>query len=251
MRSMLKIMLLLGLLFASTFLILNLTGVITLEKIKHWFSLAQNLSPWAIGIVVASLLFSDLFVAMPTLTIMILAGFFLGPIGGAMSAICGLTLAGFSGYILSYRYGDLLLRRLVRKSSERHDAIASFRRHGIITILLSRAMPILPEVSACMAGLTKLPINHFAFAWLSSTVPYAIIASYAGSMSSLSNPQPAIFTAIGLTGFMWLGWFLFRKHQAKHSSATPSQTNTGTINPSPINVNSIRMPRRNNSSDSR
>lgn len=77
MKSMLKIMLVLALLFASTFILLNATGVITLERIQHSLDLAKEVSPLLTGAVVTILLFADLFVAMPTLTIMLLSGFFL------------------------------------------------------------------------------------------------------------------------------------------------------------------------------
>lgn len=209
---MLKVILGLGLVFASTFILLNLAGVLSAEQIKLWLMAVQNVSPWVIAALVACLLFADLFVAMPTLTIMLLAGFFLGPVYGAISVICGLTLAGVSGYTLSSRWGDKLLSILLRNESDRHEAVVSFQRYGTMTILLSRAMPILPEVSACMAGLSRMPFNKFALTWLASTVPYAIIATYAGSISNLANPQPAIFAAIGLTGFMWVSWLLFRRY---------------------------------------
>jgi len=211
MKSMLKLMLILAAAFASTFLLLNLTGIITIERIGIWLETAQQSSPLLIGGAVTLLLFADLFVAMPTLTIMLLSGFFLGPVVGAAFSILGLTMAGASGYGLSHRYGDRLLKLIVKDPQERHEAEKQFKRCGTATVLLSRAVPILPEVSACMAGLTGMRWSRFLMAWLISTVPYAIIASYAGSVSTLSNPSPAIFSAIALTGFFWLGWLVYRR----------------------------------------
>src|SRR5699024_139001 len=74
----------------------------------------------------------------------------------------------------------------------------------------SRAVPIFPEVSACLAGITKMQLLRFLLAWSLSSVPYAVIASYAGSISSIGNPMPAIYTAILLSGTLWIGWFFFR-----------------------------------------
>jgi len=210
MKGMLKLMVILALCFASTFLLLNTTGLLTLDRIVNWLTLAQQTSPIVIGCIVTFLLFADLFVAMPTLTIMILSGFFLGPVMGAVFSIMGLSLAGFSGYGLSQRYGDGLAKTLIRDEQEFKTAKQSFGQFGIGTILLSRAMPILPEVSACMAGLTHMPKSKFALVWLISTVPYAAIASYAGSISTESNPKPAIITAIALTTFFWLAWAAYR-----------------------------------------
>ena len=203
-------MVVLALCFASTFLILNATGVITLDRITDWLELAQQSSPMLIGSIIALLLFLDLFVAMPTLTLMILSGYFLGSIMGAAYSIIGLVSAGMCGYGLSYYYGDKLANLLIRDEHELKKARQSFNQFGVATILLSRAMPILPEVSACMAGLTRMAKLKFIIAWLLSTVPYAVIASYAGSISSGSNPKPAIIAAIGLTTFFWLSWAAYR-----------------------------------------
>ncbi|EPJ47894.1 MAG: hypothetical protein OFPI_31490 [Osedax symbiont Rs2] len=78
-------------------------------------------------------------------------------------------------------------------------------------ILFSRAMPILPEVTACLSGITKMPFVKFLLAWTASSVPYALIATYAGSISSLENPKPAIIAAITLTLIMWSAWFIFQR----------------------------------------
>ena len=211
MKPLLKIMLILALAFASTFIILKSTGLITVEKIELWLEMAKNADPIWVALIVAGLLFADLFIAVPTLTTMILGGFFLGPIVGAIAGIVGLLLAGTCGYGISRRYGDLLINFLIKDPEKRTEAIQTFRKHGAIVILLSRATPILPEVSACMAGMTRMPFFKFLSLWLISTVPYAIIAAYAGSISTLEEPKPAILTAIGLTAFFWVGWLIFRK----------------------------------------
>lgn len=210
MKGMLKLMVILALCFASTFLMLNATGLLTVERVTNWLSAAQQASPMMIGFIVMLLLFADLFVAMPTLTIMILSGFFLGPMAGSVFSVLGLSLAGAFGYGLSNRYGDRLAKKLIKDERELRRAVHSFKQFGVGTILLSRAVPILPEVSACMAGLTGMPKFKFAAVWILSTVPYATIAAYAGSISTLSDPKPAIVTAIGLTVFLWLGWLFYR-----------------------------------------
>lgn len=214
MKSLLKVMFFLAICFASTFVLLKSTGLITVEKIETWLQLAQDANPLYIGFIVAGLLFADLFIAVPTLTVMILGGFFLGPIYGALAAFLGLLFAGVCGYLISRKYGEILLKFLIRDESKREQAKATFIANGGVVILLSRAVPILPEVSACMAGMTRMPFPKFILLWLTSTVPYAIIASYAGSISTVEDPMPAILTAIGLTAFFWLGWFIFRKVKA-------------------------------------
>ncbi|MCG8021985.1 MAG: VTT domain-containing protein [Candidatus Thiodiazotropha weberae] len=210
MKSLLKIMLLLALFFASTFIILKSTGIITVEKIELWLEMAKNSNPVYVAVIVVGLLFADLFVAVPTLTVMILGGYFLGPVIGALAAISGLFAAGVCGYGISWKYGDILMRFLIKDKQKRVEAKCSFKSHGGVVILLSRAVPILPEVSACMAGMTRMPFLKFLVFWMLSAVPYAFIAAYAGSISTLENPTPAILTMICLTSFFLIGWYIFR-----------------------------------------
>ena len=215
MTALLKVALILFTLFASTFLLLNLTGILTITQIELWLTQAKELSPVYIGLFVISLLFLDLFVAVPTLTVAILAGYFLGHLYGFMAVLMGFSMAGISGYCLSRWYGSKLLAVLIKDEQKRNEAITLFQKHGLVTILLSRAMPILPEVSACLAGMMKLRFRVFLSAWLASTVPYAFIATYAGSISSIDNPKPAIFIAIGLSGGLWTCWFFYHRTHAR------------------------------------
>ena len=211
MKSLLKIMLVLALIFASTFIIAKVTGVLSVEKVEAFLTTAQSISPLYLAFAVIGLLFADLFIAVPTLTITILAGYFLGWTLGTAAALTGLYCAGLAGYFLSSKYGDNLVNLLIKDNEERERASHAFRSHGFVTILMSRAVPILPEVSACMAGLTNMKLSKFILAWSIGTIPYVMIAAYAGSISSIDDPKPAIITALSLTGALWLCWFMFNR----------------------------------------
>ncbi|MBQ4862411.1 VTT domain-containing protein [Pseudoalteromonas sp. MMG013] len=210
MKSLLKVILILALFFASTFIVLKFTGIITVEKIQLWLDAAKSANLAYVMLIVVGLLFADLFIAVPTLTVITIGGYLLGPIYGAIASTVGLFLAGTCGYGVSRYYGHVLFHFLVKDPHKRDEVIALFNSHGPVMLLLSRATPILPEVSACMSGMTKMPFFKFLILWLVNVVPYTIIASYAGSISDWDNPMPAIFTAIGLTLFLWCGWLVFR-----------------------------------------
>lgn len=211
MKSLLIVFLVIASIFATTFLIIKLTGVLTMGQIEAWLIQANELSPMYVGLLVALLLFADLFIAVPTLTVIILSGYFLGHTYGAIAALVGIIFAGLSGYTLSRYYGDSILGFLVKDENKRNDAILTFKKHGVMTIILSRALPILPETSACLSGMTRMNFTHFVFAWLISSVPYVLIASYAGSISSIENPKPAIFAAIGISALLWISWFVYHR----------------------------------------
>lgn len=215
MKSLGKIFLILAAFFAMTFLIMKFTGVLTVEQIEDWLIQAEKLSPIYVGTLIVLLLLADLFIAVPTLTVSILSGYFLGHTYGAVAALSGVLLAGICGYVLSRYFGEAILGFLVKDESKRNEAIFTFKKHGVVMILLSRAMPILPEITACLSGMTRMNFSKFLLAWLISSAPYVLIASYAGSVSSIENPKPAIFTAIGISTFLWVSWFIYHRVHIK------------------------------------
>ncbi|RBP48564.1 TVP38/TMEM64 family protein [Arenicella xantha] len=211
MKALLKLTLVLVTIFASTFLLAKSTGIISVEKIELWLTTAKNVDALWLASVIILLLFCDLFIAVPTLTIIILSGYFLGHTVGALTSITGVMLAGITGYTLSYFFGERLEKLVVKDHQQRVELREQFKRYGLLMIIFSRAMPILPEVTACLSGLTKMPFMKFLFAWSVSSIPYVIIATYSGSISTLENPKPAITTAIALTVFMWAAWFMIKR----------------------------------------
>lgn len=218
MRSLFKLVGIVALGFVALFVLVRLTGVVDLEDIKHWLEASKSLPVIYIAALVVGLLVLDLLISIPTLTVTMLAGFYLGAMAGAAAAICGLILAGITGYFISRRWGEAALSFVLKDASEQVDARAGFHAHGFMMIVLSRAVPMLPEVTCCLAGITAMPFGRFMAAWLLNSVPYAILASYAGSISSVDDPRPAIFAAMVLYVALWGGWFFFRKSRQDVSS---------------------------------
>lgn len=196
----------------------KLTGVITLDDIKGWLAVAETVSPLYVIAVVALLLLVDLFISIPTLIVCMLSGYFLGFGAGAAASILGLTAAGITGYSMSRIFGPTLLKKVVQCNEKMEEIEHLFHRHGFIMILVSRAIPMVPETAACMSGITKMPIKRFALAWMLGSYPYALIAAYAGSVSTLDDPSPAIYTAIGMMLLLGVGITLFSRQRIKSSS---------------------------------
>ena len=220
MRPLLKIMALLAVVFVSIFLLLNVTGLVTVERIEGWLMAAKMANPLYVGVLVALLLWIDLIIAVPTLATLILAGYFIGAGPGALAGAIGLIASGVSGYWLSHHYGDAALNHILQDIEERARATRSFHRHGPVIIILARALPMLPEVCSCMAGVTGMPFWKFLALWLVNVVPYCALAAYAGSVSTLDDPTPAILTAIGLSAFFWSGWAIFNRRHKRVTKAS-------------------------------
>ncbi|WP_286235836.1 TVP38/TMEM64 family protein [Thalassotalea sediminis] len=212
MVSLSKIILILASCFALTFIVIKATGILTVDQIQAWLEMAKSTHKVYVFVIVIGLLFADLFIAVPTLSIVILSGYFLGFPLAIIASLLGMSLAGIVGFWLSLRLGDVFLLKLLNNEKERENAINAFNQHGFIFILLSRAMPILPEVSACLAGITAMHFKRFFMAWTFSMVPYATVATYAGSISSITNPKPAIYAAIGISATLWLSWVIYHRY---------------------------------------
>lgn len=213
MRELIKIIGIMLLFFTVAFVAAKVTGFLSLEQIKGWLLQLQAAPPLYMAAIIIALLCLDLFITVPTLGLIMLSGYFLGYPLGVVVSITGLTLAGSSGYLLSHRFGHRLLRIVVKDPEKRADMTDMFHKHGFVMILLSRALPMLPEVTSCLSGATRLAFSKFIGAWLMGNIPYVLIAAYSGSISTVGNPLPALFTAIGITSFLWLGWFLFHRTQ--------------------------------------
>lgn len=209
MKTLVKLFLVLATFFASTFVVIKLSGLITMDDIRAWLESAKSVSPLAIGLLIFGLLFADLFIAIPTLTVCILSGYFLGFELGAFFGLLGVSAVGISGHLLSRSAGRRILEKIVRAPEKIKEMEDAFHQHGFVMILLSRALPILPEATACLSGFTRMPVWKFFLAWILSSYPYVAIAAYAGSISTLDNPSPAIYTVIGLSAFFWLSWMIF------------------------------------------
>lgn len=211
MRALFKLTLIITGFFALTFLLVRMTGIFTVDNITQSLNKANELNPIYLFIFIVVILFCDLFIAVPTLTITLLSGYFLGFAYGAIASILGMLLAGFVGYFLSARFGERILKKIIKSDNKRQEVITDFEKYGFTMILLSRISPILPEVSACLAGMTKMNFKKFSIGWCLNSIPFALIISYSGSISSLSNPKPAIYTIIGLYVFLSTAWLITKK----------------------------------------
>lgn len=219
MKQLITIALVLAAIFASTFIVIKLTGVLTVDDVKAALTTASEINPVYVSLVVIILLFSDLFIAIPNLTVCIFSGYFLGAVTGGISAMLGMLLAGVVGYFICWYYGPNLLLKIYKDPGKLQEMKEIFSEHGVMVLLTCRALPILPEVCSCLAGATRMPFWRFFLYYSISTIPYAFIAAYAGSKSTLNNPSPAIYTMIGISVVLWFSWLFFlRRNFPKQQS---------------------------------
>ena len=213
MKLLIKSIFILASIFFSSFLIFKFSGILTIEDIKNVFETIKTKDSYILGLLVIFLLIIDLFIAIPTMTVILLAGYFLGFKLAIIYVFLGLLSASMLGYFLSKKYGEKVLNKLSSNEEQKKEMKELFLKHGTIVLVLSRAVPMLPEISACLAGTCKMPFKSFLLFWALGTIPYLSIIAYAGSISETNNPMPAIYAALFVTGVFSLAWLYFIKKE--------------------------------------
>lgn len=208
MKDLLKTALVLALAFASTFLVMRATGILTEDQVRVFLANAHQIDPvWLVALVIG-LLWLDLLIAIPTMTTIVLAGYFLGPVLGAAAAIAGLFAMGVTSHILGRVIGRPVLTRLFRDDARLEAIEASFARNDVLALFVCQAVPILPELACCLSGIARMHPLRFLSAYAVGVVPFAVIVAYAGSISTIEDPGPAIYAAIGISAALLLAWRL-------------------------------------------
>ena len=211
MKELVKVALILALIFASTAIVIKASGVVTEASVMAFVEQARAIHPaWLVAAVVFILLI-DLWIAVPTMTTILLAGHVLGPLLGAVAAIFGLMALGLTGYVMGRRVGRPLLARLYKNPAKLQAIEEAFNRNAALTLIACQALPILPELSATLAGVSRMNFARFVGAYAVGVVPFAIVVAWAGSVSTLSDPTPAIYTAISVTVSLLLVWRLLKQ----------------------------------------
>jgi uncharacterized membrane protein YdjX (TVP38/TMEM64 family) len=172
------------------------TGAGAVAQIKQYGSFA-----WAIAIV---LLLSDLALPIPTTAIMSALGIIYGPLLGGAIAAAGSVISGLTGYGLCRAFGRPLARFL-SGGKALEDGERLFASAGGWIVVLSRWLPVVSEVMACMAGLARMPFALFTGALLCGSVPLGFVFAAIGHIGE-DRPVITLGIATVLPIVLWLAF---------------------------------------------
>ena len=166
-----------------------------------WLREFGNLA-WFVAI---GLLIADLAFPIPTTAIMAALGMIYGPVLGGVYASLGSVISGLVGYGLCRFLGrPIALWLNGEQGLSRGEQL--FSGVGGWIVAMSRWLPILSEVVACAAGLSRMRFSVFVLALICGSIPmgfaYAIIGYMGGG-------RPVLTLAISAV-FPFLLWFLVR-----------------------------------------
>lgn len=175
-----------------------LNGVKALEFIR-----AQG--AWG-AVVAVGLIVTDLIIPLPSPAIMASLGLIYGPLFGGAIASFGSFLAALVGYSSCRVIGPKAAGWMAGpKQIERLTDF--FERNGMWAIAVSRFIPAVPEVLACVAGLTRMPLGRFLAGNSIGSVLVGFIYAYFGARGEL---DPASTVAVVVVApYVALPIFLF------------------------------------------
>lgn len=154
---------------------------------------------WVVAI---GLLMADIAFPIPTTSVMAALGMIYGPVLGGVISGVGSVVSGLFGYFLCRHMGrPFVLWLNGEQAVTRSEKI--FSNIGGWLVALSRWVPVLSEVVACMAGLSRMPFRIFFTALLCGSIPlgflYATIGYLGGDRPILTLTLSAVLPFI-----LWL-----------------------------------------------
>lgn len=149
------------------------------------------------------LLVSDLFLPVPGTAVMAAMGYVYGFWWGGLYSSIGSVAGGLLAYglcrVLGHRAAVWLAGERDLEKGERF-----FRRGtGGWVVAMSRWLPLLPEVVACMAGLTRMPFRTFLLALLCGSLPLGFVFAAVGAAGK-NSPGLALVLSAVMPVVMWL-----------------------------------------------
>jgi len=195
------------------FIFFTLLGILALVAWVIWgagmeesFSMEGSVSrlreagPWGWGAGVM-LLLGDLVLPVPSTLVISALGYVYGIwIGGILASI-GLILAGMTGYGVGFLCGEKQARRWLGDADfDRGQAF--FSKGGGWAVALTRALPILPEVISCTAGLVRMPFKSFVTALACGSIPMGFVFAAIGQAGQ-EAPGWALGLSLAIPAGLW------------------------------------------------
>ncbi len=153
-------------------------------------------------VVAVGLLWSDLVLPIPATAVMSALGFVHGALLGGLLGAAGSMLAGLTGYAICRAIGARGARAILGAEGLA-EGERLFARVGAWLVLLSRWLPVFPEVVACMAGLARMHLPTFLVALAAGSWPMATAFAALGAFG-LERPGLALAASALVPPVIWV-----------------------------------------------
>ena len=172
------------------------------EEVLKAKSFEENFDHSQAWLIAIGLMISDLFLPIPASAIMSAIGSKYGLFTGFIINFSGLMLAGLTAYF-SARLLNSKTAGLICSEKELLEYESFFNKWGGSSIIISRALPILPEVTSLMAGFTKMNFKKYISSLTLGCFGVALFFTWLGHTAS-SEPIWGIAIAVTIPLLLWL-----------------------------------------------
>jgi uncharacterized membrane protein YdjX (TVP38/TMEM64 family) len=199
-----------ALLITALVAVLSVPYMIWGERIEDYWDGANVLEyiraqgPWA-AVVGVGLIVADLFVPMPGPAIMAALGLIYGPLLGGVISVFASFLVAMLGYGLCRAIGPRAAL-WIAGPKEMEKLSGFFERCGMWGIAVSRLLPWVPEILACLAGLSRMRLAPFATGSLIGSVVVGFLNAYFGSRG---ETDPETLAVVLVLPYIAIPIFLF------------------------------------------
>ena len=179
------------------------------DALREWLASQGRAWGWLMAVL---LLVGDLFLPVPGTAVMSGLGYVYGTLWGGAIAAAGSFLSGALAYGLCRRFGEGMARRLMGAEGIARGQRLFAGGSGGFIVALSRCLPLLPEVIACMAGLTKMPPARFFGALACGCLPMGFLFAWIGA-AGRDTPGLAIGLSILIPAILYGAALRFLKRR--------------------------------------
>lgn len=159
---------------------------------------------WAAG---SSLLVVDLFLPILGTVVMSALGLVYGWFWGGLISALGSIGAGLLAYGLSRKLGRGAVLFLAGEKGIAEGERLFGGETGGWLVAFSRWMPVMPEVVACLAGISRMPFKRYFAALCAGCFPMGFVFARIGETGN-DNPILALCLSAGLPPLIWGGFRL-------------------------------------------
>jgi len=219
MKLLFKIAFIILSFFIVLIFVMKLGFNVTLDEVSLYIESIKSEHPLLISLTLCLFFIVDLFFSIPTIALISLAGNLLGFFWGSLTCIVGIFLLGSLGYFLGNRLGPRFISQISKDRKEIDEMKRIFQNNGRFCLLISRSVPMLPELSSCLAGMGEMKYSTFLKWYMAGAIPFILLISYSGSISRADNLSPLIFTLFFVYFSYGIFAFAYRRKNKKLSQS--------------------------------
>lgn len=154
----------------------------------------------------------------------ILAVALIGTIGNLIGSAIAYWVGRTGGRTVIERWGKYVL--LKKKDLDKAEEF--FKKHGDVSVLISRILPVIRTFISLPAGIAEMPIFKFGLFTLIGSLPWTFALAYSGyavagnwqSLTKYDTPISVIFGLVIIALIVW--WYIKRRQKLTVSKSTSS-----------------------------